>query len=98
MSTWIVVGVDRHDEVRRHERAAVEFEQVGSRVREHRHTLAPVGAIGVDDAKPDHLVHPERIGVVDRMSAERSVRISLGRSAVRDLGELDDTATVGGNP
>ena len=58
---------------------------------------APVGAVGVDDTAADHLVHPERVGIVDRATSKDPVRVALGRRAVGDLRELHDPATVGGD-
>ena len=57
-----------------------------------------VGAVDLDDVRPDELVHPERVGVVDRGCVQRHVGEPLGRGAIGDLGELHDATAVRGDP
>ena len=55
----------RHDERGRDQHAAIELEQVARRVRDERRDEAEGVAGHVEHERPDELVHPQRVGIVE---------------------------------
>ena len=51
-------------------------------------------AVDLDDRRPDQLVHPELVGVLERLGVDRRVRVALGAEAVVDLVERDEPAVL----
>ena len=84
-----------HDERHRHERAAARARAgraPGWRRRRRSDPRDP--PVDIDDARPDQLVHPERVRVVDRLGVDRRVRVALGRQTVGHLAQRDEPAVL----
>ena len=67
------------DEDHRDERAGVELEQVGGRVGDDGDARAARRAVDLDDGRADQLVHPQLVGVVERLGVDRGVGVALRR-------------------
>ena len=89
-----VVGGVRHHELHRHEGAAVEFEQVGGRILDQAGDGAAGGAVLVDHGGPDEFVHPQLVGVVDRLAEQHDIAKRIGGVAIVHPLEYDEPRTL----